>query len=399
VIGKPTGRDVDGRPRILIVNFNFDNLNPTVRLWPYLFLEFGDITFFGPGHVRDDRLREGVAACIRRTGPFDAIVIDDHVVVNSLPDSNPATNARVYARSYIHRFSPPEAIRVAPALYDGALASGLPVLVSQFESDCYPMRQSHFELLRRSNLFIIGWGGELYPWLRDVDAAGEGDWIRRANDRWKTLVEECAHRVISMPAMVDADEFCLHPLARRRHEWSVPGTRYRSRAAARRALARSGKTVAGGKHYLAMKLLSGLRFPLYSNRALLDLYNGGFCRTLRNSQFVYTCGSAMRLAIRKFFEIPAAGAVLVCDPCHGFEALGFRNGENALACTPDDLAERLTGPVDLDAAQAIATAGQNMVRRAHSISARASQMRRAVERILAGNFRGAFWCRGEFRLR
>jgi len=49
------------RPRILLVSYNFDNMNPTVRLWPYIFLEFADVTFFGPGHALNEQSREGLA--------------------------------------------------------------------------------------------------------------------------------------------------------------------------------------------------------------------------------------------------------------------------------------------------------------------------------------------------
>jgi hypothetical protein len=282
---------------------------------------------------------------------------------------------------------------------EGAFASGLPVLVSQFESDCYPMRASHYDLLRTAPAVVIGWGGELYPWLRDVTTEGEGSWIARANDRWKTLVEECAARVISMPAMVDTDELCFRPLALRRHRWAVPGTRYRSRARARAVLGAAGERVAGGTHYLAMKALSGLGFPLYSNRAWLDLYNGGFTRVLRDTQYVYTCGSAMRMAIRKYFEIPAAGAVLVCEPCEGFAALGFVDGVNAIAAAPEEIVDRVRLIAADERAQALATAGQTLIRTTHSIAARARQMRLCLDALLGGRFRGAAWRDGAFVLR
>ncbi len=387
------------RPRILIVAFQFDNLNPTVRLWPLLFVGFADVTFFGPGFVPAATMREGLAVFLRRTGPFDVIVIDDHVIANSLSDTNRSANAQVYSRSYVTRFAPAEAIAAAPGLLADVVASGLPVIASQLEFDCYPMRQSHYDLLRASRFYIMGWGTELYPWLHELDTAGEGSWVARANDRWKTLVDAEADRVISTAAMIDVDESSFVPLAERRHEWSVPGTRYRSRAVARTALRAGGKRLGGGRHYLAMKMLSGLKLPLYSNRALLDLYNGGFRRTLQDSQFVYTCGSAVRLAIRKFFEIPAAGALLVCDPCYGFEALGFRDGENAVVCAPQALAAKFGSAPDLAAAQEIATAGQRLVLRTHSIPARAAQMKRCVDAIVAGSFNGAAWRAGSFELR
>lgn len=104
----------------------------------------------------------------------------------------------------------------------------------------------------------------------------------------------------------------------------------------------------------------------------------------------------MRWPIRKFFEIPANGAALVCEPCNGFEALGFRDGENAIVCNAAEVANvgrRLK--IDIDAAQAIADAGRRLIGERHTLSVRASQLRHALDAAQDGKWHGAEWQEGE----
>lgn len=373
------------KPRILIIRWHLDNLNPTVRLWPLMFLGWADVTCFGPGHVGPEVLRAGVAQFLAARERFDVIVIDDHVLINSLPDSNLRLNARVYRQGYVCPFDIDEAIRLAPRMLREAERISAPLLISQFENDCYQLRQSHYDWLRSSRATVIGWGTELYPWKANtLDPWGNG-----ANNRWKTFVSHYPERVISMPAMVADDEFCLTPLMGRPFQWSVPGTRYPARQAALERLGKAHLRIGGLWHYRRMKALSALGWPLYSTPAGIRRYSYGFQQTLRQSHVVFTCGSPLKLPIRKFFEIPAAGAVLSCDPPFGFQALGFVHGVNALVHRADDIT------FSLDKMQAIATAGQQLVRRAHSVAARAVQVETCVTRLLAGTFHGAHWDQGE----
>lgn len=85
-----------------------------------------------------------------------------------------------------------------------------------------------------------------------------------------------------------------------------------------------------------------------------------------------TDGSAYDAVIRKFMEIPAAGALLLARPFVGFESMGFKNGESAMVHDEEDpvgqVLELLDDPVRL---QAIAANGQKMLWENHSIHARA----------------------------
>jgi spore maturation protein CgeB len=96
--------------------------------------------------------------------------------------------------------------------------------------------------------------------------------------------------------------------------------------------------------------------------------------------------------LRKYFEIPALGSVLVCLPCNGFEELGFRDKVNAMICEPDQLPELARWlNENTDKAQEIADAGRRLITERHTIEARACQLKTALESVLAGKWRGGVW--------
>src|SRR5204863_6776366 len=60
------------------------------------------------------------------------------------------------------------------------------------------------------------------------------------------------------------------------------------------------------------------------------LYNLAFQRLLSRSKICITDGGMNNFPVRKFFEIPAAGALLVCWPATGMQSLGFEDGVNCM---------------------------------------------------------------------
>jgi spore maturation protein CgeB len=125
-----------------------------------------------------------------------------------------------------------------------------------------------------------------------------------------------------------------------------------------------------------------------------------FRRSLTTARYGYTCGSVARMAIRKYFEIPAAGCVLIADRCEGFEALGFRDRENAVAAAGDDVVEVHRWLSSLpDQGQAIAEAGRRHIREQHTVEARSRQLSAALDAILEERYAGSRWIGGRFHLR
>ena len=116
---------------------------------------------------------------------------------------------------------------------------------------------------------------------------------------------------------------------------------------------------------------------------------------MRRSKFNFTCGSKLKLPIRKYFEIPASGSLLVCSPCNGFNELGFVDGVNCIISNPEDLTELnqklMKSP---EKTKTMARLGQKMVLTNHTIEVRASQTRNAINLGIKGKFYGAKWSKG-----
>jgi hypothetical protein len=106
------------------------------------------------------------------------------------------------------------------------------------------------------------------------------------------------------------------------------------------------------------------------------------------------------MPIRKFFEIPALGTLLVCRPFKGFAAAGFQDGLNCLVAEPDQI---LDVHRDLQAnperAEQIASAGQRFMIETHSLNARARDLAAIITAVTEQRFAGSQWVEGSHSLR
>lgn len=99
-----------------------------------------------------------------------------------------------------------------------------------------------------------------------------------------------------------------------------------------------------------------------------------YIRLLQNHRVHLTDVSIFRYVVLKHIETMAAGTVLLCEWTAEMERLGFEPGTNMLELQPEhDLRAQLAFlmSLDLDALQAIATEGRELVRRRHTGTQRA----------------------------
>lgn len=384
--------------RILIVDIYIDCMNPIRRLLPRLFSLVGDVRFFGPGYVSRDVLRKGVSAFVADHGPFDVAVITDQFIF--LSDEVPEAVIRGYRKNNVSKF-PLENLHLCPGIRDEFYKLSIFKAAFVF-TDYYNMPASDVERLSDRFDLIIGSGEQFFrPVASSFEAGAASEAFSGfANDNWLNFVKKNQHKIISFPFFVADDEFDFSPLAHRAADWSVPGTLYDARRRARAVLAKKRSSISRGRSAFHLQtlaaILTRLGAPLYASPTFLSFYGQLFRREIADSRFSFTCGSAFAYPIRKFFEIPALGAVLVCPACNGFEALGFRDGLNAILSQPEELPDverRLVEDTDL--AQSIADEGRRLVGERHTVEVRAAQLRMAFGMALDGEWRGAEWRNGE----
>lgn len=100
----------------------------------------------------------------------------------------------------------------------------------------------------------------------------------------------------------------------------------------------------------------------------------------------FTCASALRYTLMKFFEIPASGALLFGEATPELSALGFRDGEHYVAVSPENYRDRMLhflAGKGRDEAERIRLAGRDFVQREHTWERRIpvllAQMRQLLE--------------------
>ena len=96
-----------------------------------------------------------------------------------------------------------------------------------------------------------------------------------------------------------------------------------------------------------------------------------YARLLNASSVAPTCGTIAREVIRKHFEIPATGALLITERTEALEAAGFHDLVNVVYAEPDDVCDKLDHLfAHPDELERIARAGQQLVHERHTMAQR-----------------------------
>ncbi|MED3763700.1 glycosyltransferase [Ureibacillus terrenus] len=66
------------------------------------------------------------------------------------------------------------------------------------------------------------------------------------------------------------------------------------------------------------------------------LLNEKYAKELNRAKIFFTCGSRLKYPVLKFFEAPACKTLLLAEPVPDILELGFKDGENFVACDQSD---------------------------------------------------------------
>jgi hypothetical protein len=380
--------------KILYLDLKIDYINPTRNLLADVFKQLGEVSFFGPGYVDQAVLAQGLTEFARQHGPFDFAVANEHTIFAALRPG-PAM-ARSYQRNYVRHF-PLRDIGCAPAMYAEFLKLKTRKIVTLLESDFYNFSRAQLDIVKQAADYLLTFGEQFVRPVSELEFLARESFSRHAHDTWYDYL--CSRRgtVLSVPAFLSTSEFDESSLAGRAYNWAIPGSQYWARREAKAALAGAGITSAGANLSRAVYIMERLKLRPYGRKFLQRKISALFNQSISAARYAYTCGSGLGYPVRKYFEIPAKGTVLVCLPCNGFEALGFADKENALKCLPQDIPavnEFLEN--NPEKAQAIASAGREMVRQKHSVPVRAGQIKQALYAISQDRFNGSRWDKGNF---
>lgn len=393
---------------ILYIGINNSYFNPSCLLTPKALDLFANVTRYGPGFSSRDLLSKGLDEfSSKNSSDFDFIFIHSNLIIDL--DYSDYIN---WLSSYTYLF-PNHGL--TESFFDDVKRfcskHKHKVICSVMDLDIYLTQQPRLDAIDKSCNFIMTWGSDIFNTLTDADLFHKENYLNRKlklNNKlevglFDNFVDENSHRVINLGHFVADHEFFYGDVKLRPFDIVTPGTPYYRREKFNTAI-KNTKHINNYNDYIflkyVIKVLSVLKLKPFAKKSILSLYNSSFSSSLFRSKAAYTDGGITNFPIRKFFEIPAAGCALICSPFLGIEKLGFNHMESYISLSRDD------NPIDVldyllsnpDLFSKIATNGQIITRRNHSLYSRANQLESALQQILLGKFKGSTWRSGNFEL-
>lgn len=389
--------------RVLFVDPNVLHINPTANLLPALLLEISlDTMFYGPGYVDDVTIEIGLLAYIEKHGPFDAVIFG---AGNSLFNKDLEEDRRV-ANSVCKNFTCSFRSSVLEQFYTDVRnhCGDLPVpikVLSALNLDYYASTEVQVDFILQNSLLVLGPNEQFVQDLNDLPSYArlEKHYIRkvdRLSNAWRDFLVKNPERVLTALHFIGPSELCFKPLNARSYDVSVPGVEYFLRREATRQINKSRYQRPSKRVPEFFRIASRMGFPIFSNPILAKMYNTMFQEGLFDTRAVYTARGGFGIPIRKFFEIPASGALMVCEPPVGFKDLGFNNQEHFVEAGPHQLLDVLSEWLGSERAQTVARQGQRVVLNKHSLSPRAAQIGECLYAVHSGRYLGSRWTNGEF---
>ena len=390
--------------RTLYVDIDLINVNPSATYFPQLIEAAApNISFYGPGFSSPDFLKKGLLSWIRETGPYEAIFIGPNspILNADLNEVIPGT------LSYMRRYTAHQNTESQIVTFLTDLLAALPKIeiehriVTSMNFDYYGATHAQVQRLHDLNLTLIGPNEQFVRPLDELPdfATQEKHYQRkkaRLSDCWFEFIHNHPERVITALHYVVPSEFSFSPIHSRLPVVAVPGVEYYLRKEANTALRRSGVHTASKWYFNMYRAMNRLGMPVFASHGGLHLYNQLFQQTLKTSRYVYTARGGFGLPIRKFFEIPAAGALMLCSPCTGYDELGYIDGVHYHSVEPNHLPDLLQDLIRTGSGHDVAVAGRKVTANNHSLHARARQIALCLEALTKGVYKGARWQQGKF---
>ena len=391
--------------RALYVDIELIQLNPSGTYFPQLIeAAVPDVSFYGPGFSSPETLAKGLLEWIRETGPYDIIFVGPNspILSASLDDNVIRTTLEYMRRFTAHGHTDAQIVAFLDDLF-----AALPKVdiehrvVTSLNFDYYAATAAQVQRVQDLNLTLIGPNDQFVRPFAELPefVVQEKHYQRkkaRLSDCWFDFLHAHPERVITALHYVVPSEFSYTPIHLRWPVVAVPGVEYHLRKEANAELRRSSVRMASKWYFHLFRILNRIGVPVYSHALGLHIYNQGFQRTLKTCRYVYTAPGGFGLPVRKFFEIPAAGAVFLCRPCTGYRELGYVDGTHYLSAEPNELPGKLQELVKTGAGHDIAVAGRKVTANNHSLQARARQIQLCLEAMTRRTYRGARWDKGQF---
>ncbi len=269
--------------------------------------------------------------------------------------------------------------------------------------DPYNISIKNIELLEKSKCYLITKDHKFWYQSNELENLIFEDFNDKVNDNWFKFISlpSTKKKVISYHTALDKNEFCSKRFIKRKYDISIPGVEYHSRKIASRELKLSNYAFKIGKKSsgLRRKIISRL-MQITKSKTILRYYQDSYSKGINDSKTCFTCGSALMYTIRKFYEIPARGSLLLCEPLEPLKHLGFENKDNCIFVSLEDLDKKLYEIINdkSNIFQKVADNGREMMFSLHSIETRAHQLYKMMLSIDQERFNGSEFLAGHLNI-
>jgi len=364
----------------LYIDFNIRYVNPTRNLLVELNKSiFEKVIIYGPGYTNEDDLKSGILNFIKRAGPFDYIATNETVFFSS--------NGQVWGKESLkdlyksHSVNFPKSNLSKEIILDITnflMEYNRKLIIYILQTDFYNIKTKQIALLKKINYPIfITFGEDLISKTTELQYLSKEKFYKKANDNWYNFVKENSEKIISIPHFLRGSEFSWHTLENRSNNVVIPGVNYWFRKEIKLISKKNSLYKYNDFLYPLNNLLLRFNISFLSSDMGINFLNNWFKNIISNSKFSFTCGSALRWPLRKFFELPALGTVLLCYPFKSAEKYGFIDGETCIYInSPEDFNYKIKHLLgDKKTQDKIASNGREMVYSKHLISNRSKKIK------------------------
>lgn len=379
--------------KILYLGLNIRYPNPILHQLLTLLKRISKVDAYGPGYTAESILEQGVFSYYKKNGPYDLVFTTTSLFSNDYSYLKNGT----YVFRFNNIYSKIENLKEMKIFFEEVDNKKVVYL----QSDLYHETKERMEYLKQLNAYIYSIAGEQFYFKKDeLKYAKYEKFYNRINENYSKFLNDYREKIISLFFHIDESEFYFDNPIDRKYTICVPGEKYYLRRKVLEILKNTNFKKCKYYHPRFYWLMWKMGFKPHSHYVLLQLYQLLFKDILEKTKYIYTDGSAILLPIRKFFEIPANGAVLFATAFKNAKEAGFIDGETYVECSYENIIEKIEW-LESDSKEAlkIAKSGQEMIWELHSTNARVKHLKEAFDKILSGNYKGSYWKNGKFCLR
>lgn len=413
--------------RILIIDVNFEYKNPMYKQFYISLLSCMEVDFFGPGYVSRESLERGIGSFIKDNGIYDAILMGTYFVYSIGPKGTKHNAYKVHRRTLPY-YNVNDAYQCCGKIYEELLAVKNIIKIFVYYEDTWCMPRGIQKMCHRlleGGFYILGWPLECMEKAAAKQMKEQDGWTNCLYE----LAYECGDRYLPVSFHgIGYHEIFVRNFSDRSYEWSVPGNKaecfYPERSKAQKEIEKTEKRVWSDDPFqllsvetIQRKHMEWYKFRHKSEKILSWIWGKNesiasqpqmryiatcreqYLESMRSSKFVYAESGFINVFVRKYFETCACGAVLVAKKVPGMEEMGFIHEENCIIVNKYEDIVNIDEMYTEGRLEQIAKAGQKLILGKHMFVHRADALKRTIEVIQQGNYKGAYWKDGNYLLK